>query len=197
MRRGKVSRSMSYYVFLILLSFLSFGGHFARSSISMFGLYLINDEIISPAGLGVLLSAASLPALLIPLIVGHLIDNTQWERLITLVMHALTILGLILFAVSIYLRYFWLGVLALVIYGSGASSITVIQRILVTLYLKSNITFTTGFYIAMANVAKLLGKVTIGPFVVCICIAYLLTFLCSLCLGLCTSSARKLLFTSM
>ncbi|KAJ1424821.1 major facilitator superfamily domain-containing protein [Ochromonadaceae sp. CCMP2298] len=153
----------SYFVFLVLLSLISFGGHFTRSSLSMFGLYLINDGTISPAGLGVMLAACSLPSILIPLIVGHMIDTTKKERMITLVLFGFTIGGLLLFNVAICSGVFWLSVFALVVYGSGASSVTVIQRILVTLYLKENITFTTGIYIAMANVAKLLGKISVGP----------------------------------
>ena len=32
--------------------------------------------------------------------------------------------------------------------------------------IQDNISFTTGFYVALANVAKLLGKISIGPTVV-------------------------------
>lgn len=128
----------SYFYYLVLLSCLSFGGHFTRSSLSMFGLYMIEDDLISPGGLGLLLGACSLPSMFIPLLVGHSVDKTKREIVITLVLFFFELAGLTLFCSAVYYGSFSLAAIALVIYGTGSSSITVIQRVLVTLFLKAS-----------------------------------------------------------
>lgn len=160
---GAQKANKNYYGYLLLLSFVSFGGHFARSSLSIFGLYFIRDEFISPAGLGMFLSACSLPSMFLPLMVGYLIDKTKQVKAVTMTLLGMTVGGLILFSFAVYIRSFSLAMLALIIFGSGSSSIMAIQRMLITVYLRGNETFTTGFYIALANISKLLGKITIAP----------------------------------
>lgn len=128
--------NVSYFYYLILLSCVSFGGHFTRSSLAMFGLYMIEDNLISPGGLGLLLGACSLPSMFIPLLVGNSVDKTKREIVITLLLFFFELSGLTLFCSAVYYGSFGLAVSALIIYGTGSSSITVIQRVLVTLFLK-------------------------------------------------------------
>ena len=125
-----------YLYYLLLLSSISFGGHFAKSSLSVFGLYMINDKVITPAGLGLLLSTLSLPSMFMPLLVGHSVDKTKREIIITLLLFTFEIVGLTVFCSAVYSESFSLAVIALLIYGVGSSSISVIQRILVTLFLR-------------------------------------------------------------
>ena len=122
--------------YLILLSCISFGGHYARSSLSMFGLYMINDSFTTPAGMGLLLSACALPSMFIPLIVGHSVDNTKREIFITVTLFFFEICGLALFCFAVIQRSFSGSIAALLLFGVGTSSISVIQRVLVTLFLK-------------------------------------------------------------
>ena len=104
----------------------------------MIGLYLIQDGFISPAGLGLLLSACSFPAMFLPLIVGYIIDKTKEVQKTAFTLLIFTILGFTVFAGSIFIRSFSLSLLGLVIFGSGSSSIMAIQRMLITVYLKVN-----------------------------------------------------------
>ena len=126
----------TYVYYLLLLSSISFGGHFSRSTFSMFGLYMINDHVISPAGLGMLLATASLPSMIIPLLVGHSVDKTRKEFFITLMLFLFEFTGLTMFCVSVYNASFPLAMVGMFVYGIGSSSITTMQRILVTLFLK-------------------------------------------------------------
>ncbi len=102
----------------------------------MFGLYMINDHVISPAGLGMLLATASLPSMIIPLLVGHSVDKTRKEFFITLMLFVFEFSGLTMFCISVYTASFPLAMVGMFVYGMGSSSITTMQRILVTLFLK-------------------------------------------------------------
>ena len=126
----------TYFYYLLLLSSVSFGGHFAKSTFSMFGLYMINDHVISPAGLGMLLAAAAMPSMIIPFIVGHSVDKAGNGFMITLVLFLFEISGLCIFCVSVYTASFPLAMVGMFVYGIGSSSISVMQRFLVTLFLK-------------------------------------------------------------
>lgn len=126
---------MVYAYQLVLISSISFGGHFARSSLSMFGLYLINDNVITPGGLGVLLGACAIPSMLVPLIVGHYVDRQKGEWSTTLALFLFEICGMTVFLVAAYRASFWLALIAVLLFGVGTSSLTVIQRILVALHL--------------------------------------------------------------
>ena len=122
--------------FLVLLSCVSFGGHFTHGAISMFGVFLIEQNTISPAGLGVLFAACSLPSLFVPLLVGHFIDIADKELVIALSLFLCEIIGLILFSVAICFGLFSLAAISLLVFGIGASSIVVIQRTLTTTFFK-------------------------------------------------------------
>lgn len=134
--RARFAMNVQYFYYLFLLSSISFGGHFTRSSLAMFGLYMIEDKLISPGGLGLLLGACSLPSMFIPLLVGHSVDKTKREIVITLMLFFFELSGLTLFCIAVDSGSFGVAAFALLIYGTGSSSITVIQRVLVTLFLK-------------------------------------------------------------
>lgn len=102
----------------------------------MFGLYMINDELITVGGLGILLGACALPSMAVPLIVGHAIDNENQEATITILLFMCEILGLSVFAIAVACRSFLVALLALLAFGIGTSSLSVVQRVLVTLFLK-------------------------------------------------------------
>jgi len=86
-----------------------------------------------------LLATASIPSMLIPLFVGHSVDKTKKEFFITLMLFFLELSGLIVFCCAVYVGSFILAMVGLFVYGTGSSSITVMQRILVTLFLKVSI----------------------------------------------------------
>jgi hypothetical protein len=102
----------------------------------MFGLYMINDSFITPAGLGVLLGACALPSMFVPLVVGHSVDKTSKESYITIALYASETVGLTLLAAAVTFRSFALALVSLLAFGIGTSSLSVIQRVLVTLHIK-------------------------------------------------------------
>lgn len=131
---SKTSSRLYYYV--ILLSLLSFGSNFSHSSILIFNLYFLNDHFIQPFGMGLILSSLSLPHLFLPLFVGYLIDQKGNIQLFTLLLLFLVIIGFIFYMITSTCKIFILLLLSLVIYSCGTSSITTIQRILLTIYTK-------------------------------------------------------------
>jgi hypothetical protein len=131
---SKTSTRLYYYV--ILLSLLSFGSNFSHSSILIFNLYFLNDHFIQPFGMGLILSSLSLPHLFLPLFVGYLIDQKGNIQLFTLLLLFLVIIGFVFYMITSSCKIFILLLLSLIIYSCGSSSITTIQRILLTIYTK-------------------------------------------------------------
>lgn len=131
---SKTSSRLYYYV--ILLSLLSFGSNFSHSSILIFNLYFLNDHFIQPFGMGLILSSLSLPHLFLPLFVGYLIDQKGNIQLFTLLLLFLVIIGFVFYIITSACKIFVLLLLSLIIYSCGTSSITTIQRILLTIYTK-------------------------------------------------------------
>lgn len=121
---------------LFLLSAISFGAHFAHSSLSIFGVFLIEDNLISAAGLGILFSSNYVSAIFLPLLVGYLIDSTKRVKTISLMLLTITALGQAMFVAALYHNSFVLALVAQVIFGSGASSVYAIQRISIAHYLR-------------------------------------------------------------
>jgi MFS family permease len=118
------------------LSLLSFGSNFSHSSILIFNLYFLNDHFIQPFGMGLILSSLSLPHLFLPLFVGYLIDQKGNIQLFTLLLLFLVIIGFVFYIITSACKIFVLLLLSLIIYSCGTSSITTIQRILLTIYTK-------------------------------------------------------------
>ncbi len=121
---------------LALLSSLSFGGHFSHSSLTIFAVYFVNDKIISPTGLGILFASSFLTSLFLPLLVGILVDSTKRVKLITFALLFLSVVGQALFVLAIEKNLFYLALAAQMVFGSGASSVSAIQRISIAYYLK-------------------------------------------------------------
>jgi len=129
-------QSSRLYHYVILLSLLSFGSNFSHSSILIFNLYFLHDDFIQPFGMGLILSSLSIPHLFLPLLVGHLIDQKGSIHMFTMLLLLLVIIGFILYMISSACKTFIILVISLIIYSSGTSSITTIQRILLTTYTK-------------------------------------------------------------
>lgn len=125
-----------YYSSLLLLSMISFGTHFCHSSLSIFGAFFIEDNVVSTFGLSALFAASFLTSVFLPLCVGCMIDKTKHLKLITTSLLITALLGQIAFVGAICGGDFWMAVIAQVLFGSGASSVSAVQRISVSLYLK-------------------------------------------------------------
>jgi MFS family permease len=117
---------------------VSFGSHFSISSLSIYGVFLIEAKIISPLGMGFLFAANYISSLFLPLIVGYLIDSTSKVQLIAVTLLLVTTLGQMLLVFALYENIFILALFAQALFGSGASSVSAIQRISIAYYLKVN-----------------------------------------------------------
>ena len=128
--------SSRLYYYVILLSLLSFGSNFSHSSMLVFNLYFLHEKFIQPFGMGLILSSLSIPHLFLPIFIGHLIDQKGSIQMFTLLLLLLVLVGFTFYIISSIFKSFPLLLLSLIIYSSGTSSITTIQRILLTTYTK-------------------------------------------------------------
>lgn len=74
--------------------------------------------------------------MLVPLIVGHAVDKSSQESRVTLALFFSETFGYTLLAVAVTCRSYVLALVAVMLFGMGTSSLSVIQRVLVTIYLK-------------------------------------------------------------
>jgi MFS family permease len=121
---------------LVLLSLVSFGSHFSISSLSIYGVFLIEANIISPLGMGFLFAANYISSLFLPLLIGYLIDSTSQVKTIAITLLVVTTVGQLLLVFALYNKLFILALVAQALFGSGASSVSAIQRISIAYYLK-------------------------------------------------------------
>jgi hypothetical protein len=138
---------------LILLSCVSFGGHFTRSSITIISLFMISDQFITPGGFGILIGAYSLPSLFMPIVTGYNIDQEHKEYCITFLMFIFEIGGLVLFCVALFLRSFEFAFFSMTIFGIGACSLTIVQRMLITVHFKVLLFYK--LYFSILNIVTL------------------------------------------
>ena len=155
-----------FVVSLFLLTMLSFGSHFARNSLSIYSLYMIDDNFITPSGMGLMLSICFLPAIFIPVISGYFVDRHSTRNWMVWFLLVLALVGQVFLLIAVAIKWYLMVLIALFIFGSGASSITSIQRSMVAIYFPEKESFSMGMTIAVASIAKLCGKVTVVPVVV-------------------------------
>jgi hypothetical protein len=128
---------------VLLLSQASFGAHFTRNFFTVFVVYLIDSQILTPAGYGFVLSLISLSSLIGPLYTGYLASSIEKSNKLILI-HAIIILfSQILFAASIRLRSFLMTAIAWLFFGISATSVTTLQRALISRHLKVHAIFAT------------------------------------------------------
>lgn len=151
---------------VILLSLTSFGVHYTRSFLTIFSVYLIEEDYLSPAGYGALLSLMAFASVFVPLYFGYLASKTANPYLIMLVL-LLAILGSqIVFIASIASRSFMLEIISWGIFGLCASSISSTQRAITSQCFVNDQGMGTGIYISLANASKVLGKLSVTPIMV-------------------------------
>lgn len=151
---------------LALLASLSFGAHFARNSLSIYALYMIEDGLITPEGMGFMLSFCSLPAIFLPIVTGLFVDKQSTRNWIMWTSLVLALMGQVFFLIAVSIRwYFWI-LVALFIFGSGTATITATQRSMVAIYFPEKEAVSMGLCISMASLAKVIGKISVVPTVV-------------------------------
>jgi hypothetical protein len=162
------STSEEFWASMISYSFLSFGTHYMRSSLSIFAIYLISDHFITPGGYSILTNASFIPALFIPAISGYFLDHcTIGEKIWYLVeLETVPILAQVLFAYSVSHGSYTGSIIALVLFGFGASALVAAQRTLMIERFKGYETLVTGCYISSAAIARLMGLTFTAPIVV-------------------------------
>jgi sugar phosphate permease len=124
------------YLTVLLLCFSAFGNHFSRHALSVFGMYLIEEQKMTSLGLGALFSAMSLPSMFLPLLVGYLVDYTNSILFMGGVLLTITVAAECLFTYSLYLNSFTLTLISQFLFGCGSTSFSTIQRTMVSYYLQ-------------------------------------------------------------
>jgi MFS family permease len=153
---------------LCLISLISFGCHFSRATLPIFGMILIEqgEQGFTPEGLGVLIGCSFIPSIVAPSIIGHIIDSTNQLRTMAISLLVLTILGQLVFVYAIVTGQYQLAVAAQVIFGSGASAVTAIQRVIGAYHMEESFSFSTAIYVCVSCFSKFLGKGLTGPITV-------------------------------
>ena len=118
------------FVMLVLLSLITIGGHTARASFPVLQVYLLQHGFVTSAGYGMILSAQSIPVMIVPFFIGHLYDNVDY-KMVTIILLLISLFGQLLFAIAVGLSSFPLAIFAQIISGIGISSIIVAQRALI------------------------------------------------------------------
>jgi nitrate/nitrite transporter NarK len=149
---------------LPLLCAISWGSHFAKNSFPIFaGFYLVDSQLVTPTGIGILLSLSSLPATFLPVLAGFLADRYFSISVITEIFLVATIVGQVFLTISCALENYSLMCWSMFIFGCGTSSVTSLQRSMIPIYLPSNESFSIGISITVAHIAKLAGKLYVLP----------------------------------
>lgn len=152
---------------LALLCVITWGSHFARNSFPIFGaFFLIENAIVTPKGLGILLAISSLPSTFLPLFSGYVADKYFPISMVMEVFLVLTIIGQVFLTLSFALESFSCMCFSVFLFGCGSSSVTSLQRSMIPLYLPRRESISIGITMSMAHIAKVLGKLYVLPLVV-------------------------------
>ena len=109
-----------------------------------------------------LLASQSLPALILPFFVGHVYDSFEFKY-VTVSFLIIQMIGQLSFCFALYVNSFSLAVLAMILFGSGSSAVSVAQRALVVDHYKGSEGFGIGCIHSVSSLSKFIGKVSIIP----------------------------------
>ena len=111
---------------------------------------------------GGLISAVSLPNLIIPLFGGSLLDTRGHDAVMFFLL--CTVVGQTIFTVAMMQHSYWLALSGRFLFGIGEGSVIVGTRCIVAHWFeKHELTFAMGATVAMANVSKMMAKATVAP----------------------------------
>lgn len=131
------TRSKQYQILKIFcLCFSSFGCHFSRHALTILGIYLLEDRIISLYGIGILFALLSIPAMFLPLIIGEMIDSTKHIFRIGTGLLMLSIVAESILTIGLIFRSFMLIAFSQLLFGCCSTSFTAIQRIMITYFVQ-------------------------------------------------------------
>lgn len=153
---------------IVVYSFVPFGSHFVRSALSVFVVYLISDDFITPGDYSLILNISFIPALIIPIFFGIWLDQTKNKQnrlYYAFLLIIFTAIGQILFGYAVSIKSFGLCILSQVIIGIGSCSVIAAQRTMIMEKFVDEKTFATGCYVSAALFAKLLGQACVSPIV--------------------------------
>lgn len=150
---------------LLTLSFLSFGSHFCKSALSIFAVFLIKDGTWTPFGFGTLLASSCVPAILLPIWSGSAFDNTASDErsYLTVGLVGLTLMGQLLFGISLSIHSFELSIISITLLGGVSAVLSTAQRTLICSKFSKSLSYSTGIYISVANIAKVIAKASVSP----------------------------------
>lgn len=126
------------YFQLFLLSLSSFGAHFSRHALAVLGIFMLQQNMLTTCGLGVLFSTISLPSCILPLAIGYLVDSRQSIFSIGCALLGATCFAEMLFTISLFQNSYGTAFISQFLLGCGATSFTTIQRTMVSFYLQVN-----------------------------------------------------------
>lgn len=156
------------YATFICYASTSFSCHFIRASLSIYAIFMIEQDFISPGDFGILLSSSFMASLFVPILTGIYLDRTEiisQERYIIFCIVA-CFLSQLVFTYAVSIRSFRLGLISQIMLGASASSVITAQRTILSNKSGSNIAIATGFSVSVAGASTFLGKVTTAPLVV-------------------------------
>ena len=154
---------------LALLALLSFSIHYTRSAILVLCIYLLSAKQLTVASYSYLLSLNYVPSIVVPIIVGiylhREIDKTKRFVVLLTALFLIIMTSLCLCISMLHERYVVL-ILSMFLFSSASSVVILIQRALTLENLShgrgnSSTSVATGITMAIGNIAKLMGKVTV------------------------------------
>lgn len=112
----------------------TFNCHFIRSSMSIYAIYLIDNQFISPGDFGILLCSSFMASLFAPIFTGLYLDQTDISSHEKYVLGFVLIsfLSQLLFTYAVDIRSFKLSLFAQILFGITTSSAMTTQRTIIS-----------------------------------------------------------------
>lgn len=152
------------FFLLVLICLIPFGGHFVKNGFSALEQLILDDPDfpVSNTMYGALVSAISIPNMLIPLIGGNMLDKYGDRSIIFFLVW--TTLGQMFFTIAMEMHSFWFALFGRLFFGIGEGSVIVASRVLIAVWFQEEeLTFAMGTSVAITNVAKMLAKASMAP----------------------------------
>eukprot|EP00808_Paulinella_micropora_P020470 g94.t1 len=166
----KVWRSTSKYhrfFLLFFMCFIPFGAHFVKNCLSSLEQLMLDDPAfpINNIKYGVMVSAVTIPSIIIPFFGGLLMDKRGDSSILFFLV--CTCVGQVGFTMAMQRHQFWLAILGRMLFGLGEGSVLVGTRVIVANFFDSDeIVFAMATTVAITSIAKVLAKSTVAPIAV-------------------------------
>lgn len=143
---------------------IPFGGHFVKNSMSSLEPMLLRDEsfVMDNVMYGGLVSAVSLPNIIMPFLGGKQLDKQGHFGLMRFLV--CMVIGQVVFTIAMCMKSYRFACVGRVLFGIGEGSVVVGSRVIVSHWFeKHELSFAMGATVAVANVSKMMAKATVAP----------------------------------